>query len=267
MVRRDLAARDVSKTDPYLGTQEIYTQQVEAPCRISRFDYGAHPAADQSDLSGLRRGGALLSAHHQGAVPRARSPRPDPEPAPAHRWEGVAIVGGMLAFLLAGLLLRKGRQLDTAGAMTDRALRRGRRRCARGHRRHLGGHSRLFEPAMPRRSRTAACDPSPRRQARRCPSDARRSSSHAGLAAGDVQDPGPAARVLARGSRRASRRPIAHWHGKSLVINFWATWCAPCRREIPLLEALPREWAERGMAVVGIAVDQRDQVLAAMRTN
>ena len=55
---------------------------------------------------------------------------------------------------------------------------------------------------------------------------------------------------------------IKAWTGKSLIINFWATWCAPCRREIPLLESLQRAWADRGVAVIGIAVDHRDQVLA-----
>ncbi len=55
---------------------------------------------------------------------------------------------------------------------------------------------------------------------------------------------------------------IKAWAGKSLVINFWATWCAPCRREIPLLESLQRSWADRGVTVIGIAVDHRDQVLA-----
>jgi thiol-disulfide isomerase/thioredoxin len=54
--------------------------------------------------------------------------------------------------------------------------------------------------------------------------------------------------------------PIATWSGKSLVINFWATWCAPCRREIPLLEGLTAEWGDKGVQVVGIAVDHRDQV-------
>jgi thiol-disulfide isomerase/thioredoxin len=57
------------------------------------------------------------------------------------------------------------------------------------------------------------------------------------------------------------RTSIEHWAGKSLVINFWATWCAPCRREIPMLEALSGEWAGRGIAVIGIAVDHRDQVV------
>jgi len=54
---------------------------------------------------------------------------------------------------------------------------------------------------------------------------------------------------------------ITSFGGKSLMINFWATWCAPCRSEIPLLEALDTEWAGRGMRVVGIAVDHRDKVL------
>lgn len=54
--------------------------------------------------------------------------------------------------------------------------------------------------------------------------------------------------------------PISAWRGKSLVINFWATWCAPCRREIPLLKGLAAEWAGRDLAVIGIAVDYRDKV-------
>jgi thiol-disulfide isomerase/thioredoxin len=53
---------------------------------------------------------------------------------------------------------------------------------------------------------------------------------------------------------------ISAWTGKSLIINFWATWCAPCRREMPLLKALAGEWADRDLKVVGIAVDYRDKV-------
>jgi thiol-disulfide isomerase/thioredoxin len=54
---------------------------------------------------------------------------------------------------------------------------------------------------------------------------------------------------------------ITSFGARSLVINFWATWCAPCRREIPLLQAVQAEWAGREVTVVGIAVDHRDQVL------
>lgn len=55
---------------------------------------------------------------------------------------------------------------------------------------------------------------------------------------------------------------ITAWRGKSLVLNFWATWCAPCRREIPLLERLATDWQPRGVAVVGVAVDHRAEVTA-----
>ena len=53
---------------------------------------------------------------------------------------------------------------------------------------------------------------------------------------------------------------ITSWRGKSLVINFWATWCDPCRREIPLLKTLAANWAGRDLTVVGIAVDHADKV-------
>lgn len=54
--------------------------------------------------------------------------------------------------------------------------------------------------------------------------------------------------------------PITRWKGKSLVINFWATWCAPCRREIPMLGHLAAQWADRGVVVVGVAVDHPQAV-------
>jgi thiol-disulfide isomerase/thioredoxin len=62
-------------------------------------------------------------------------------------------------------------------------------------------------------------------------------------------------------NRAGKPTSIGSFADKSLVINFWATWCAPCRSEIPLLETLNSEWAGRGVTVVGIAVDHRDKVL------
>jgi thiol-disulfide isomerase/thioredoxin len=56
------------------------------------------------------------------------------------------------------------------------------------------------------------------------------------------------------------RRSLAEWRGRPLAINFWATWCEPCRREIPLLETLRRPGAG-GLEVIGIAVDFRPAVL------
>ena len=52
------------------------------------------------------------------------------------------------------------------------------------------------------------------------------------------------------------------WKGKALIINFWATWCAPCRREIPLLKKLAVDHADENFQVIGIAIDFRDKVLA-----
>lgn len=51
---------------------------------------------------------------------------------------------------------------------------------------------------------------------------------------------------------------LTQWKGKPLLINFWATWCEPCRREIPLLKTLHRERTAEGLQIVGIAVDSRD---------
>jgi thiol-disulfide isomerase/thioredoxin len=62
-------------------------------------------------------------------------------------------------------------------------------------------------------------------------------------------------------NRAGKATSITSFADRSLVINFWATWCAPCRSEIPLLETLNSEWAGRGVTVVGIAVDHRDKVL------
>jgi thiol-disulfide isomerase/thioredoxin len=50
------------------------------------------------------------------------------------------------------------------------------------------------------------------------------------------------------------------YRGKLLVVNFWATWCEPCRREIPLLKSLQTEYAANGLEIVGIAVDSREEV-------
>jgi thiol-disulfide isomerase/thioredoxin len=58
------------------------------------------------------------------------------------------------------------------------------------------------------------------------------------------------------------QREISEWRGRTLVINFWATWCAPCRREMPLLQALQDEGSDRGLQVIGIAVDRLPDVRA-----
>lgn len=48
--------------------------------------------------------------------------------------------------------------------------------------------------------------------------------------------------------------------GKVLVVNYWATWCAPCREEIPLFVRIQGEFADKSVQFVGISIDQPDKI-------
>lgn len=56
------------------------------------------------------------------------------------------------------------------------------------------------------------------------------------------------------------QRSLRQYLGHPLVVNFWATWCAPCRREMPLLQQLWQQHHGEGVQVLGVAVDSRDAV-------
>jgi thioredoxin:protein disulfide reductase len=102
----------ITKSDPYLGTQQVFIQDVEATVPFVRADFGAHPMQIKVTYQGCAEAGLCYP-------PATRVLFPDTpaqiEPAVPHPWEGIAIVGGCLAFLAAGLLLRKGRRLDLPG--------------------------------------------------------------------------------------------------------------------------------------------------------
>src|SRR6185369_4341179 len=55
-------------------------------------------------------------------------------------------------------------------------------------------------------------------------------------------------------------RRLAEWQGRVAVYNFWATWCAPCREEIPLLIAARQKYGPSGIEIVGIAIDNGHKV-------
>ena len=53
---------------------------------------------------------------------------------------------------------------------------------------------------------------------------------------------------------------IHQWRGKVLVINFWATWCGPCLKEIPEFIKLQAEYQDRGLQFIGVAIEDKQSV-------
>jgi peroxiredoxin len=49
---------------------------------------------------------------------------------------------------------------------------------------------------------------------------------------------------------------LADFKGKVIILNFWATWCGPCKREIPDFIELQKEYGSKGLQIVGVSVDQ-----------
>jgi len=93
------------------------------------------------------------------------------------------------------------------------------------------------------------------------------------LSARYFAEPLPASLLSPGGNLVGSQRPdfslgnhegelvtSADFSGKTILVNFWATWCAPCRHEMPILMDLQREYGEQGLQVVGIALDDVQNV-------
>ena len=79
------------------------------------------------------------------------------------------------------------------------------------------------------------------------------------LAAGGLP-PGAARPAFTLPDAQGHLRPVSEWDGKVLLVNFWATWCPPCRREIPHFIDLQARYGDRGLQIVGIAIDDPETV-------
>ncbi len=61
-------------------------------------------------------------------------------------------------------------------------------------------------------------------------------------------------------TRSGKQEPLGQWKGKVLIVNFWATWCEPCKEEMPRFMKLQNDYGNKGLQFVGIAIDQPDKV-------
>lgn len=87
-----------------------------------------------------------------------------------------------------------------------------------------------------------------------------RTATAPALQSGPV-DASPAAVLAAEFTDgQGNRRTLAQLSGQVLVVNFWATWCAPCREEMPGFVKLQSRWRDRGVQFVGLAQDEADKV-------
>jgi thiol-disulfide isomerase/thioredoxin len=71
----------------------------------------------------------------------------------------------------------------------------------------------------------------------------------------------PAAALVFRGTEDGVQHTLADYRGKVVVLNFWATWCVPCRGELPALERLQRKYGPSGLVVIAVS----DESVEALR--
>lgn len=77
-----------------------------------------------------------------------------------------------------------------------------------------------------------------------------------------LQSQSGAAELLAHSFVDLAGKPrrLVEWQGRVVACNFWATWCAPCREEIPLLIAAQQQYGSKMVQIVGIGIDRADKI-------
>jgi thiol-disulfide isomerase/thioredoxin len=64
---------------------------------------------------------------------------------------------------------------------------------------------------------------------------------------------------------QAYQKLLERYHGKPLLVTFWATWCEPCRDEYPMLNELAKQYAPQGLQVVGVSMDDDGDLILMRR--
>jgi len=124
-----------------------------------------------------------------------------------------------------------------------------------GVRRNVEVSPRLFEASPGGDAHAAKPEPQAGRAAAPAPRGAAK-----GLLAVGAEAPG-----WTLPSADGDARRLADYRGKVVVLDFWATWCAPCRLAMPALQELHEQWSDEGVVVLGVATDETGDPAAYMR--
>ena len=82
--------------------------------------------------------------------------------------------------------------------------------------------------------------------------------AHGEVAAVNVADAAARVPALAFKDAAGADRTLADWKGRTVLLNLWATWCVPCRKEMPALAALQQKLGGKDFEVVAVNIDTRD---------
>lgn len=89
---------------------------------------------------------------------------------------------------------------------------------------------------------------------RRCTLAAILASASVLATASDAMGPAPAFTLT---DLSGASRALSQYKGQVVMVNFWATWCGPCKEEMPMLVAVEKEWAAKGIVFIGASLDDR----------
>tara|TARA_R110002073_G_scaffold84612_3_gene201587 strand:- start:52120 stop:52614 length:495 start_codon:yes stop_codon:yes gene_type:complete len=76
------------------------------------------------------------------------------------------------------------------------------------------------------------------------------------VCAGEISGPAPDFTLKSHGGKNVK---LSELRGEVVMINFWASWCGPCRQEMPLLDALYKQYKDYGFTLLGVNVDEKQE--------